>query len=131
MKLSFVGYLNLSLPDFTERVIATLPDGAVIPANLTTSQASVSNGDTFLLVSSADSEQVRKILYFKADDFAGRNYNGQVFAEIVAERGAASIRGISYSKLGLVVTLYNEPKPLLLLIEGPFEPSAAKLYRLQ
>ncbi|RJP32917.1 MAG: hypothetical protein C4527_05255, partial [Candidatus Omnitrophota bacterium] len=53
------------------------------------------------------------------------------FAEAVPERGAISIRGISYTKRGLIVALHDEPTPLLLLIEGPFEPAMTKDFHLQ
>jgi hypothetical protein len=124
-------YFDLKLADYTEKVIGRLPQGVVFPTRLTTSQASVANGDTLLLVASGEEENVRQIRLFKEENFRNSDQTGVLFAEAVPERGAISIRGISYTKRGLIVALHDEPTPLLLLIEGPFEPAMTKDFHLQ
>ncbi len=124
-------YFDLKLADFSEKVIGRLPEGAMLPPNLTTSQASVPNGDTFVLVATGEEQKAKRIRLYKAVNFESAENEGILFADLVPERGAASVRGITYSDLGLVVTLYDEPRPILLLIEGPFEPASAKGYRIQ
>ncbi len=118
-------YLNIRLDDFAERVIGRLPENVNIPPSLTTGQLSLPNGDTYLAVATEDTEKARQIRLFEEENFGDFDNEGTLFAGLVPERGAASIRGISYSSLGMVVTIDDEPRPLLLLIEGPFDPSAA------
>ncbi|MEW6236527.1 MAG: hypothetical protein AB1656_14160 [Candidatus Omnitrophota bacterium] len=119
-------YFDLKIAGFSEQLLAKLPQGSAIPAAMNTGQASLAGGGTFLAASDSEELPARRILFFSANDFSNSNKTGAAFAELVSARGAAEIRGISFSKLGMIVTVKDDSSYSLILIAGPYESSTVQ-----
>lgn len=124
-----VPYFNFNISGFTAKRIGKLPEGVRIPAGVTSSQASLAGGGTYVLVSDGDEEKVRAIHFFSAERF-DEDEDGERFVELTPERGAAEIRGISFSQQGMIVTVKDDPGTFLFLIEGDYESATVQDFML-
>lgn len=116
-------YFNFSVNGYTEQIAARLPADSQLPEGVNTGQASFSSGQAYLATAGANGA-ARSIHRFLPDDF-GDEYTGEAFAELSAGRGAAAIRGLSASPLGLLATVEEGESTLLILIRGDFGDNAA------
>lgn len=119
-----VPILDLQSNGFTARVIAAFPSTAKIPASINTGQVSLTSGDTFVVVAASEDEPPRSIRLYRHQEFGSTNNQGAAFASLNEQRGAAVIKGISYSRLGLIVTVEDAGGTQLILIEGQFDDSS-------
>jgi len=127
-------YFLMEKSGFTEKIVGTLPENIVIPENLTTGQASTFGGGVFIVVSEGneegDEQLARTIQLFSLDDSANEKTTGEAFATLNPKRGAAEIRGLSYSLAGLYVTIKDDSGYLIFLLEGNFEEADVTTYML-
>ncbi|MBI1388718.1 MAG: hypothetical protein GC154_09760 [bacterium] len=115
-------FFTIGGTSFKQKVIAKLPLDSTVPDFMTTGQVSLPKGGVILVTGVSDGP-ARRLRYFAADAAVGAGYSGVLFAELTSGRGAAEIRGISYSDKGLNVLVSDYDGLYLLLIEGVFESS--------
>lgn len=116
-----VAYFKFTTTGFTEKIVGKIPDGSTLPNALDSGYASLFTGGLFVAAADGADLPSRKILYYSLKDSTSKTSTGTVFATIAAERGAAVIRGMAYSKSGLYVVVQDDSGTYVFLIQGGFE----------
>ncbi len=115
--------LEIEESGFDAEVIAVFPQNVNAPIGMNTGQVSLTTGDTFI-VTAGENGAARSIRLYRQEDFGRLNNDGDLFVQLNPDRGAAVIKGISYSQLGLIVTIEDVTGTQLLLIDGPFSDAS-------
>lgn len=123
-----VPILEIAASGFTARTVAMFPATTTVPQNYNASQVSLLSGDTFAIVSVGGNALPRAVQFFQHEEFGGTNNTGTLFAQLNEQRGEARIRGISYSRLGLIFTVEDVDGTRLILVEGQFDDSAVNSF---
>lgn len=119
-----VSILDIEANGFSARTVATFPETTKLPPAYNASQVSLLSGDTFSIVLVGENSAARAIQWFRHEEFGNSENNGELFATLNEQRGEAVIKGISYSRLGLIVMVEDVTGTKLVLIEGQFDDSA-------
>lgn len=123
-------YFKFERTGFTEKIVGSLPENVAIPEFMTTGQASTFGGGVFIATSDGEDQPARAIRLYSLEDTASNSNLGETFVSLNANRGDAEIRGLSYSRAGLYVTVKDVDAYLIFLLEGDFESADVSAYML-